>query len=110
MFSIADNYFPEIHRMLHAKDDPTPTERCKAAIDQAILVDDLAYNRIQDVVSSFFTDNWHVTGTINDLNTKAEACLHAHGCCKLSNDPGMSELAHLIVKGHLANEILTTGE
>ena len=109
-FSAADNYWPDLHRLLQEPEDPTPSIRIKAVIDHPHLTDSYFVTRLEE-----FCNHWldNVLGTEWKwlrYEWQARGSIHAHGCAKLNNDPGLCNLVKVAAFGWKLQQILRLHE
>ena len=109
-FSAADNYWPDLHRLLQEPEDPTPSIRIKAVIDHPHLTDSYFVTRLEE-----FCTHWldNVLGTEWKwlrYEWQARGSIHAHGCAKLNNDPGLCNLVKVVAFGWKLQQILRLHE
>ena len=102
-FSVADNYWPELHNLMpNSPESSTHSARVQAVIDQPHLTDWYFSCRLVDFVQHWLYDildcDWHWYR----LEYQARGSVHAHGCAKLKNDPGICMLVQKAASGWLS--------
>ena len=115
--SAADNHWFDLHRLINGDTPPPNFEdmdeyekfayRRKMAVANPHIVDAYFCKRVDDLLEAFF----HKTGL--ELEWSWYRCeyqkrgtIHAHGCLRIKNDPGIAEHAHRVRQGRIAERIL----
>lgn len=92
--SSADNYWPELHNLMPHPHNTQPSHamRMRAVIDNPHLTDWFFTSKLSDWVQHWLYDalgaEWHWYR----YEYQARGSTHAHGCAKLTNDPGICQL------------------
>ena len=92
--SSADNYWPELHSLMPhpINTEPSHSMRVQAVIRNPHLTDWYFSSRLSDWVQHWLYDALGVTWHWYRCEYQARGSTHAHGCAKLSNDPGICML------------------
>ena len=105
-FSAAENYWPDLHRLLQEPDNATLSIRIRAVIDHPHLTGSYFVSRLGE-----FTNLW--LARVLDTEWKwlrfewqARGSIHALGCAKLSNNPGLCNLVNTSLQGWKLEQIL----
>ena len=77
--------------------------RRKMVRENPHIVDAFFYDRVENLLSTFFGKkgiemSWHWFR----IEHQARGTAHVHGCLRMKNDPGLSELAHVVLEGRIA--------
>ena len=92
--SSADNYWPELHKLmpLPSTSEPDHSSRVHAVIENPHITDWFFSSKLLDWIQHWLYDalgaEWHWYR----YEYQARGSTHAHGCVKLSNDPGICTL------------------
>ena len=94
--SSADNYCPELHSLMphpdRARTELTHGMRMQAVISNPHLTDWYFTSRLSDWVQHWLYDALGASWHWYRYEYQARGSTHAHGCAKLSNDPGICTL------------------
>ena len=92
--SAADTYWPELHinLMPHDSSQITHSKKIKAVIDNPHLTDWYFTKRLSDLCKHWLYDEMDAEWHWYRFEYQSRGSLHAHGCAKLKNDPGLCEL------------------
>ena len=96
-FSAADNYWPDLHRLLQEPNNARPSIRIKSCHRQSTL-DNVWLDQVLQTEWKWHRFEWQARGSI-----------HAHGRAKLRNDPGLCNLVNTAVQGWKLEQISATG-
>jgi len=107
----SNNYWPDLHRLLQEPDNATPSIRIRAVIDHPHLT----YSYFVTRLDEFSSLPWLVEVMIAEwkwlrFEWQARGSIHAHGCAKLSNDPGLCNLLKAAAQGWKLEQILRLQE
>ena len=112
-FSMADNYWHELYRILNhvARDFANEMEeakfRRKLVRDNPHIVDYFFNLRLKAMLETFFgpqgfESDWHWFR----FELQGRGAYHAHGCLRLKHDPGFKALGDIVYKGRRAQKIV----
>ena len=91
--SSADMYWPDLHALLpHLDDNPHHGMRVQAVIENPHLTDWYFTCRLSDWVQEWLYNTLDADWCWYRFEYQARGSTHAHGCAKLKNDPGITEL------------------
>ena len=105
-FSAADNYWPDLHRLLQEPNNATPSIRIKAVIDNPHLTDSYFVSRLDEFSNVWLDRVLDTEWKWLRFEWQARGSIHAHGCAKLRNDPGLCNLVNAAVQGWKLEQIL----
>ena len=105
-FSAADNYWPDLHRLLQEPNNATPSIRIKAVIDNPHLTDSYFVSRLDQFSNVWLDRVLDTEWKWLRFEWQARGSIHAHGCAKLRNDPGLCNLVNAAVQGWKLEQIL----
>ena len=105
-FSAADNYWPDLHRLLQEPNNATPSIPIKAVIDNPHLTDSYFVSRLDEFSNVWLDRVLHTEWKWYRFEWQARGSIHAHGCAKLTNDPGLCNLVNTAVQGWKLERIL----
>ena len=103
-FSAADNHWYDLHqvsKMIHQGDEATKAkERRRWVRDNQHMVDSFFVLRLKTFINKFFGEE----GLRNEyfwfrIEYQGRGTAHAHGCCRLESDPGLTTLARRVSRG-----------
>ncbi|XP_078352432.1 uncharacterized protein LOC144637171 [Oculina patagonica] len=109
-FSAADNYWPDLHGLLQEPDNPTPSIRIKAVIDHPHLTDSYFVTRLEEFCTYWLDHVLCTEWKWLRYEWQARGSIHAHGCAKLTNDPGLCNLVKVAASGWKLQQILRLHE
>ena len=109
-FSAADNYWPDLYRLLQEPNNATPSIRIRAVIDHPHLTDSYFVTRLDEFSSHWLDQVMNVEWKWLRFEWQARGSIHAHGCAKLSNDPGLCNLVKTAAQGWKLEQILRLQE
>ncbi len=92
--SSADNYWPDLHNLMPHPHNSQPSHamRVSAVINQPHLTDWFFTSRLSDWVQHWLYDSLGAKWHWYRFEYQARGSTHAHGCAKLTNDPGICQL------------------
>ena len=104
--SAADTYWPDLHALMpHPPTQNISHEmRTQAVINNPHISDWYFTNRLRDFVDSWLLKILDAEWYWYRLEYQARGSTHAHGCAKLSNDPGLCQLVKLAATGWIASQ------
>ena len=105
-FSAADNYWPDLHRLLQAPNNGTPSIRINAVIDNPHLTDSYFVSRLDEFAYVWLEQVLDTEWKWLCFEWQARGSIHAHGCAKQRNDPGLCNLVNTAVQGWKLEQIL----
>ena len=106
-FSAADNYWPDLHRLLQMPNNAVPSVRIRAVIDNPHITDAYFVSRV-DVFCTHWLDH-EMDAEGEWLRFEWQARGMQYSCawvCKLSNDPGLCNLVKTASQGWKLEQIL----
>ena len=108
--SSADYHWPELHKLMPHDPQTVPTcsMRVEAVIDNPHLTDCCA--KLKDWVQQWLYESLDAEWHWFRYEYQARGSTHAHGCAKLKNDPGISQLVTKAAAGWLLSNEPSTGE
>ena len=109
-FSAADNYWPDLHRLLQEPNNATPSIRIRAVIDHPHLTDSYFVTRLHEFSSRWLDQVMNAEWKWVRFEWQARGNIHAHGCAKLYNDPGLCNLVKAAAQGWKLEQILRLQE
>lgn len=92
-FSFADKYHPSLLDLLDVKVDDSYEVRRDAVNANPHLVDSFFCRRMEALKSHFLNNVLDAEWSWFRYEYQMRGALHAHGCSRLKNDPGLAELA-----------------
>ena len=117
-FSAADNHWTDLFRLIlgdnesrlyHNKsEDDKAKLRRKLRRENPHIVDAYFQERLDELLDSFFGKksplkaSWHWYR----IEYQGRGSAHAHGCCRLACDPGITQLAGKVLKGRQALQLI----
>ena len=109
-FSAADNYWPDLHRLLQEPNNAVPSIRIRAVIDNPHVTDAFFVSRLDEFCSHWLDSVMDAKWKWLRSEWQARGSIHAHGCAKLSNDPGLCSLVKTAAQGWKLEQILRCHE
>ena len=109
-FSAADNYWPDLHRLLQEPNNAVPSVRIRAVIDNPHITDAFFVSRLDEFCSHWLDRVMDAKWKWLRFEWQARGSIHAHGCAKLSNDPGLCSLVKTAAQGWKLEQILRCHE
>ena len=104
--SAADNYWPDLQRLLQQPEGATHGMRVQAVINHPNLTDWFFAAKLPQFIQHWLYGcldaKWHWYR----YEWQARGSIHAHGCAKLKNDPGLCELISKAALGWRAEKML----
>ena len=105
-FSAADNYWPDLHRLLEEPNNATPAIQIKAVINHPHITDSHFVARLEEFNKHWVDQVLCAEWKLLRYEWQARGSIHAHGCAKLKNDPGLCELVKKAAQGWKLKQIL----
>ena len=96
-FSAADNYWPDLHRLLGEPNNATPAIRIKAVMEHPHITDSHFVTRLEEFNKQWLHHVMDAEWKWIRYEWQARGSIHAHGCAKLKNDQAQVK-ASLITK------------
>ena len=104
--SAADNYWPDLHRLISNSPNPTNAQRFQAVINKPHLTDWFFTNKLDNFIKHWLVGTLDAEWNWYRYEWQARGSIHAHGCAKLKNDLGFCDLAKKAAAGWKAGEDL----
>ena len=108
--SAADNYWPDLYRLVQASNNAVPSVEIRAVIDNPHITDAFFVSRLDEFCSHWLDSVMDAKWKWLRSEWQARGSIHAHGCAKLSNDPGLCSLVKTAAQGWKLEQILRCHE
>ena len=102
--SAADNYWPDLHRLVQEPNNAVPSVR--AVIDNPHITDAFFVSRFDEFCSHWLDRVMSAEWKWLRFEWQPRGSIHAHGCAKVSNNPGLCSLVKTAVQGWKLGQIL----
>ena len=108
--SAADNYWPDLHRLVQELNSAVPSVQIRAVIDNPHITDAFFVSRLDEFCSHWLDGVMSAEWKWLRFEWQARGSIHAHGCAKVSNDPGLCSLVKTAAQGWKLEQILRCRE
>ena len=108
--SAADNYWPDLHRLVQEPNNAVPSVQIRAVIDNPHITDAFFVSRLDEFFSHWLDGVMSAEWKWLRFEWQARGSIHAHGCVKVSNDPGLCSLVKTAAQGWKLEQILRCRE
>ena len=105
--SAADNYWPDLHRLLQQPEGATRGMHMQAIINNPHLTDWYFSAKLPEFINHWMYGCLDASWHWYRYEWQARGSIHAHGCAQLKNDPGLCELITKAAKGWEAQNMLS---
>ena len=105
-FSAADNYWPDLHRLVQEPNNAIPSVRIRAVIDNLHITEAFFVSRLDEFCSHWLDRVMSAEWKWLRFEWQARGSIHAYECVKLSNDPGLCSLVKTAAQGWKLEQIL----
>ena len=102
--SAADNYWPDLQRLLQQDPNVRHAVRVQAVISNPHVTDWFFTSKLQKFVEHWLYNSLDAEWHWYRYEWQARGSIHAHGCAKLRNDPGLCELVKRAAEGWSAEQ------
>ena len=110
-FSLADMHWPELHDLFQMTAHNTSSEeRRQSVINNPHIVDWFFTQRLESFVKHWLYETLDAKWHWFRYEYQGRGSIHCHGTAKLSNDPGLSQLTEIALKGFLAQKQKDKGD
>ena len=109
-FSYADNYWPYLHRLMPRnynveEDKINKYHNCSDVIKNSHLTDWWFSQRLNSFLSIYFDQLMGCDWGWHRFEYQSRTAIHAYGCARFKNDPGLIELTKKAYVGRLTQKI-----
>ena len=104
--SAADSYWPDLHRLISDTPNPTNGQRFQAVIKRPHLTNWFFTSKLDNFIKHWLDGTLDADWHWFRYEWQARGSIHAHGCAKLKNDPGLCDLVKKAAVGWKAEEQL----
>ena len=108
--SAADNYWPDLHRLLQQPEGATRGMHMQAIINNPHLTDWYFSVKLPEFINRWMYGCLDASWHWYRYEWQARGSIHAHGCAKLKNDPGLCDLITKATKGWEEQAMLSDPE
>ena len=105
--SAADNYWPDLQRLLQQEQNSAHGKRVQAVINNPHVTDWFFTAKLEKFVQHWLYNSLDADWHWFRYEWQARGSIHAHGCAKLKNDPGLCDLVTKAGEGWLAQQKVT---
>jgi hypothetical protein len=114
-FSMADNHWHDLHRVLCPTEKVFATEEDAAAFRRKVVrenphvVEEFFHRRVKALLHTFFgKDGFEADWHWIRYELQKRGAFHIHGCARLKHAPEMTDLGKKVYEGRVAERILKT--